>query len=166
MNDRHRQRGMAADVSGAVSAADESRGSARIYRTLANEPREGKRGEGKGGRGKRVVTLTLPWPPSVNTYWRRRGPRYFVSAAGVEFREAVRAITLGRVRRIDGPVILRLRAEPPDNRRRDLDNVMKALLDGLQHGGVYADDSQVKRIEAEMFEPVEGGRVIVTVEER
>lgn len=113
-----------------------------------------------------MVTLTLPWPPTVNTYWRRNGHRYFVTAEGVRFREAVRAVALGRVERMDGPVILRLRAEPPDNRRRDLDNVMKALLDGLQHGGVYADDSQVKRIEAEMFEPVAGGKVIVTVEER
>jgi hypothetical protein len=26
---------------------------------------------------------------------------------------------------------------PPDRRRRDIDNVQKALLDALQHGGAY-----------------------------
>lgn len=33
----------------------------------------------------------------------------------------------------------------PDNRRRDIDNVLKGLLDGM-NGVVYEDDSQVQRI--------------------
>jgi crossover junction endodeoxyribonuclease RusA len=32
---------------------------------------------------------------------------------------------------------------PPDNRRRDADNVQKSVLDALQHAGVFWDDSQV-----------------------
>lgn len=28
----------------------------------------------------------------------------------------------------------------PDNRRRDLDNLLKAVLDALTHAGVYEDD--------------------------
>jgi crossover junction endodeoxyribonuclease RusA len=31
----------------------------------------------------------------------------------------------------------------PDNRRRDLDNLTKALLDGLTHAGLWEDDSQI-----------------------
>jgi len=34
-------------------------------------------------------------------------------------------------------------AFPPDRRRRDLDNLLKSVLDALEHAGVYADDSQV-----------------------
>jgi crossover junction endodeoxyribonuclease RusA len=32
---------------------------------------------------------------------------------------------------------------PPDNRRRDLDNLLKATLDAMQHAGLYDDDSQI-----------------------
>jgi Holliday junction resolvase RusA-like endonuclease len=31
----------------------------------------------------------------------------------------------------------------PDRRRRDLDNVTKAILDGMNKSGVYCDDRQV-----------------------
>lgn len=44
----------------------------------------------------------------------------------------------------------RLRVElsvtPPDNRRRDLDNLLKAVLDGLGFAGVYDDDSQIDEL--------------------
>jgi crossover junction endodeoxyribonuclease RusA len=44
----------------------------------------------------------------------------------------------------------RLRVElsvtPPDNRRRDLDNLLKATLDAMQIAGVYYDDSQIDEL--------------------
>ena len=52
---------------------------------------------------------------------------------------------------------------PPDNRRRDIDNVQKALLDALQHGGAYADDSQIVRLSIEKGPPVAGGRSLVRI---
>ena len=36
-----------------------------------------------------MVILSLPYPPSVNTYWRANGNRRFISKAGVEFKKAV-----------------------------------------------------------------------------
>lgn len=32
------------------------------------------------------IEFVLPYPPSVNTYWRRRGGVYFVSKAGERYR--------------------------------------------------------------------------------
>jgi crossover junction endodeoxyribonuclease RusA len=50
---------------------------------------------------------------------------------------------------------------PPDRRRRDIDNVLKAILDALQRAGVYNDDSQISRLYIERCEPVRGGAVRV-----
>lgn len=32
---------------------------------------------------------------------------------------------------------------PPDRRKRDLDNLLKSLLDGLEGAGVFKDDAQI-----------------------
>ncbi|MBU0741506.1 RusA family crossover junction endodeoxyribonuclease, partial [bacterium] len=53
----------------------------------------------------------------------------------------------------------------PDRQRRDIDNVQKALLDALQHGGLYTDDSQIKKLNIEMRGAVRGGRTLVRLEE-
>lgn len=112
------------------------------------------------------MNLTLPWPPSINTYWRRRGPRYFVADKGVEFRYAVigRAIEAGRRETMMGNVSLWIVAHPPDNRRRDIDNILKPILDGLKHAGVYGDDSQVKRLAVEWRDVVDEGCVDVAID--
>lgn len=41
----------------------------------------------------------------------------------------------------------------PDARRRDLDNLLKCLLDSLKHAGVYADDSLIREIHVRFGEP-------------
>ena len=42
-----------------------------------------------------------------------------------------------------GPLAIRIEIHPPDDRRRDCDNVQKAVLDAMQHAGLFWDDSQV-----------------------
>jgi Holliday junction resolvase RusA-like endonuclease len=44
-------------------------------------------------------------------------------------------------------------AFPPDNRTRDLDNILKALLDSLQHAGVIPDDNDVWGVAAYRHDP-------------
>mgnify|MGYP000985260285 FL=1 len=55
-------------------------------------------------------------------------------------------------------------AAPPDRRRRDLDNLLKPLLDALS-GYAYRDDSQIDRLEIVRCRSVEDGSVEVIVEE-
>jgi len=112
----------------------------------------------------RTLHLTLPWPPSVNHYWRRVGNKTVTSKEGRQYRVDVGAImTIGGVRQMDGRLSIRVEAYPPDRRRRDLDNIQKALLDSMQHGGAYADDSQIDRLEVIRCEMVQGGKVDVAI---
>lgn len=113
-----------------------------------------------------MITLTLPWPPSVNHYYRRVGNATLISREGRRYRRRIHGeALLAGSPRVEGRLAVRIAASPPDHRRRDLDNVQKALLDALQHAGVYGDDSQIDRITVERAGVVEGGRVVVEISE-
>ena len=111
-----------------------------------------------------VLELELPYPPSVNHYFRVVGRRVLISREGRAFRTRVCSTlaALG-VRPLEGPLAVEVEMYPPDNRRRDIDNTMKAHLDALQHGGAYRDDSQIVRLAIEKRGPVEGGRTLVRI---
>ena len=95
------------------------------------------------------MVMTLPYPPSVNHYWRRVGPRTLISREGRTFRQNVCALLATgdgngpRKPPSGGRIALAMDAFPPDRRRRDLDNIAKPVLDALEHAGVYEDDSQI-----------------------
>ncbi len=113
-----------------------------------------------------MLEFELPYPPSVNHYWRRVGARTLISRGGRAFRQEVCAILAARgVRPLAGPLEMEIVVHPPDRRRRDIDNVQKALLDALQHGGAYEDDSQIIRLAIEKGDPVEGGKTLVQIKE-
>ena len=112
------------------------------------------------------MILTLPYPPSINHYWRRVGPRTLISREGRTFRRNVCALLGGGGPRrppAGGRIALCMDAFPPDRRRRDLDNITKAVLDALQHGGVYEDDSQIDLLTVGRQALVPGGRLNVRV---
>ena len=113
-----------------------------------------------------MTRLELPYPPSVNHYWRRVGPRTIVSRGGRAFRERVCAILAAQgVRPRAGPLAIDVRIHPPDRRRRDVDNVLKSLLDALEQGGAYHDDSQIARLAIEKREPIKNGKTIVWIQD-
>lgn len=97
------------------------------------------------------MILTLPYPPSVNTYWRTFRGRMLISKAGRDYRSGVMSAALSE--RWEGLGVdllsVTIRAYMPDARRRDIDNAFKAPLDALAHAGVYADDSQIRRLSIE-----------------
>ena len=98
-----------------------------------------------------MLELTLPLPPSVNTYYKKYRNKLIISPAGQEFRKNVIALvdTIANIERFskDDRLSLDVNFYPPDNRRRDLDNFCgKALQDALQHAGIYPDDSQLDSV--------------------
>lgn len=88
--------------------------------------------------------IVLPFPPSVNRYWRNVRGRTLISEAGRLYRVlAVQEALVARPVRFQGHIRVSIDAWVPDARRRDCDNMLKAPLDALAHAGVYDDDSQI-----------------------
>ena len=114
------------------------------------------------------LLIELPWPPSVNHYYRRVGHRTLISREGRKYRSEVIAILRDlHLRPLNGELAMTVDAYPPDKRRRDLDNIQKGLWDALQHGGAYRDDSQIKDFECHMREPHRpDGKVIMRLQPR
>ena len=120
-----------------------------------------------------MLSVTLPWPPSVNHYYRHVGRRVLISRAGQEYRRTVCGL-LGRPATASsasgnrkpprsGRVALAMDAFPPDRRRRDLDNTLKAICDSVQHAGVYEDDSQIDLLTVRRRRVRKGGMVVIDV---
>lgn len=114
------------------------------------------------------MILTLPWPPTINHYYApgQRPGTYYMTAAARAYRiEVSTRVGAQRMRQgLTGRLRLCIVACPPDRRARDLDNLLKAVQDALQHAGVYRSDSQIDRLEVERGSVTKGGRIDVLVE--
>lgn len=113
--------------------------------------------------GMRVVELTLPWPPALSHYYRRVRGRTFLSPAAREYLEGTTALIRAAGKRLRPPYRVQVAAFPPDRRRRDLDNLLKPVLDCLRRGGLIQDDHLVHELEARFGSPVEDGALWVRV---
>lgn len=121
------------------------------------------------------IWIELPWPPSVNHYWRSRIVKtragqfvsYYISAEGVCYRNqvAVALFEQHRKQKLVGNLTCVIHAFPPDRRARDLDNLLKATLDSLQSAGLYANDNAISTLCIFRREPVKGGKLNITITE-
>ena len=114
-----------------------------------------------------MIVLALPFPPSVNGYWRNINGRTLISAKGRAYKRAIARLVKWNhaAKKLQGRLAVLVILHPPDKRKRDIDNSMKALLDSMQAAGVYLDDSQIDRLVIERGEIKKGGAAIVTIKE-
>ena len=113
-----------------------------------------------------VTTIVLPWPPSVNAYWRTVQGRTMVSKKGRIYKQAATRAVLaaGANKHLPGRLRVKLTAYPPDRRRRDIDNLTKLALDSMQVAGVYLDDSQIDELTIIRAEVEKGGVIVAEIE--
>ena len=119
-----------------------------------------------------MITLELPYPPTVNTYYRtpRSGPiagRTLISEAGRKYRAHVGSLIAAQraAYGLTGRLRVEIAMHAPDRRQRDLDNITKSLLDALTHAGVWADDEQIDDLRLRRERVMRGGQVVVQIEE-
>lgn len=63
----------------------------------------------------------------------------------------------------DCRLAVEVEAYPPDRRRRDLDNIGKALLDSLEAASVFEDDGQIDDLRIVRCDVAKPGRVVVRI---
>jgi crossover junction endodeoxyribonuclease RusA len=92
-----------------------------------------------------IKKFTLPYPPSVNKLWRAYNGRNILSKEGRLYKQIVslefslqNGFSFGNV-----PISIKMEIQPPDRRKRDIDNIPKIVLDSLQNAGCFDDDSQI-----------------------
>ena len=109
-----------------------------------------------------MITLVLPYPPTVNHMYRRARGHLALTPEALAFRHAVRMIAMVQgVTPITGSVAVFLDVYRP-RRRGDLDNILKATLDSL-NGVAYRDDQQVEQITAVRYDDKRAPRIEVSV---
>lgn len=113
-----------------------------------------------------TIYIYLPWGPSVNNYWAAgAGKVRYVSKKGRQYRLDTAQCVLEQCPgiylsdRLCVDVIL----YPPDRKRRDLDNHMKALLDAITHAGLWEDDEQIDQLQIYRGEVIKGGGARVEI---
>lgn len=113
-----------------------------------------------------MINLQLPWPPTVNTYYTVVRGRKILGKRGRQFKKdakdllAVQKLPSSQTGRIS----VTINANPPDRRKRDLDNLLKPILDCLSEV-VFEDDSQIDDLRIIRREVVKGGDIRVYITE-
>ena len=88
------------------------------------------------------MKLVLPYPPSLNAYYRNVRGMVLLSREGRAYKMAAGMAALQqRVAKQDGLLLVAIKVFRPQ-RRGDLDNSAKAILDSL-NGIAWDDDSQI-----------------------
>lgn len=108
-----------------------------------------KANQGCGLLAQKIV-LELPFAPSVNRLWRvGRGKKMYKSKVYEEWIDVCRLLILrNKTVPILGSYKLCIIAVKPDRRRRDIDNLIKAVSDVLQDTGLIEDDSLCQEVTA------------------
>ncbi len=107
----------------------------------------------------------MPYPPTVNHYYTIARNRKILSRKGRDYKKEAmwylyeQSIPKGR----EGPYSICISIRPPDKRKRDIDNLIKPLLDSLVEYGAISDDSEVIDLRIQKFNPIKGGSVEVLI---
>lgn len=111
------------------------------------------------------LEIALPYPPSVNHYWRHtKNGRHYIRKDGLHYKATVKKIC-EQFDPFKGAVQVQLWVYYPDKRQRDPDNLQKALWDSLVSGGLIEDDNNqvLTDVRIRTAGIIKGGMVILKI---
>lgn len=110
------------------------------------------------------MKITLPYPPSLNRLYRAVGNRVLISKDGRNYKNEVqKQVLFQKTSKLTGEIAIEIKVYRPQ-KRGDLDNTLKALIDSLQ-GICYENDSQIIEIKAYRFDDKQNPRAEVSIKE-
>lgn len=113
-----------------------------------------------------VWRLELPYPPSVNKYYRAVGRGIKISKCGRDYRSTIIQMLKGRIPYpLKKLLSVKIFLFPSRGRGMDVDNCLKGLLDALQHAKVYINDNLIDKLSVHRDIKVPGGAVVIYVHE-
>ena len=110
-----------------------------------------------------MYQVTLPWPPTVNTYYSVFRGRKLLSKQARAYKKECSFFlkSIG----MDCELQIEIACHMPDKRKRDLDNLLKPLLDVMTDNGVFKDDSQIADLRIYKTDYGEKGTVTIAIKE-
>lgn len=117
-----------------------------------------------------TINLRLPYPPSINHYYVRTKKGMAIKPEGNWYRQQVGfLVAIARLPRKflgNEKVQVTIHAFTPDRIPRDVDNILKCLLDALTDAHVWGNDKQVYDLHiTKDYDTQKKGYVEVTVSE-
>jgi crossover junction endodeoxyribonuclease RusA len=114
-----------------------------------------------------MITLRLPYPPSINNYWLASGHRRFISERGKKFKKAVAAyVFINEIQSFGSkPLEISIWIHPRSKVLMDIDNCVKPIIDACQDAGIFDNDVQVQALHVYRTDPIKGGGCAVMIQE-
>ena len=73
------------------------------------------------------------------------------------------AVNEAGIQPLEGRLAVHIALFPPDRRKRDVDNVLKSLLDACEHAGCYENDSQIDELHVIRQDIIKGGACTIVI---
>ena len=112
-----------------------------------------------------MTSYQLPYPPTMNSYWQKWRGKIVLSNAGRQYKQDVIAAVGPQPPRLTGDLCVMVQVWMPDRKKRDIDNLLKPLLDACTAADVWGDDSQIAALSIAKLGVRKPGATILQVSE-
>lgn len=108
---------------------------------------------------KEIHLTNLPWPVSLNATYGVANSKMFMKPKAAKYKRDLCLLCKLEAKKkgwetLEGGVGICFAFFPPDNRRHDLDNLLKLVKDAFQDAGLYADDNNIVKSFQEKILPL------------
>lgn len=113
------------------------------------------------------VSFTLPYPHGVtiNAIYSPKQQGIYLKEKAKIYKHAVYYELLNIKKFNENKLNLHVKMFPPDNRIRDIDNILKIVLDSLQYAKLYNNDHQIVKLLVEKMPPKKKGLLEIFVKQ-